>query len=263
MRIACFGVDTGHDLGFISRKDAGLGFHLLTCFRTPFRIRTVRGIESGIPGDCLLFQPDFPQWHTHAEGAGEGFRNDWIQLSGRDTARLATSLGLPWNTLIRTGRPLTLTEDLLHIRQEMLDRAPRWEAVVQHALRGLFLQVAAQRDRARAQTSAGPARARHYRVVAEVRRAVLEDCARQWTVRSMAKQARLGENRFAVLYKAFFGASPIDELIAARISLARTILLNSDDGLERVALRCGFGSVQYFGRIFHRRVGMTPGAFRR
>jgi hypothetical protein len=37
----------------------------------------------------------------------------------------------------------------------------------------------------------------------------------------MARTANLGANRFSVLYRRFFGTSPIDDLLSARIELAK------------------------------------------
>ena len=46
------------------------------------------------------------------------------------------------------------------------------------------------------------------------------------------------------------------------IDAARRLLEQSDDGLEDVAARCGFSTVETFHRSFRRVVGVTPNASR-
>jgi len=79
-----------------------------------------------------------------------------------------------------------------------------------------------------------------------------------WTVAEMAKRANLSEARFSALYRKIFGTSPNDELIRARGEHAQFLLAHTSLPIKAVAGRCGFESVPYFSRAFHRRVGCAP-----
>ena len=75
----------------------------------------------------------------------------------------------------------------------------------------------------------------------------------------MAVNRRWLERQFA----RHLGHSLHDAIIQARVGAARTMLLQTDAGLPTVADRCGFGTVQTFGRQFLAVVGHTPAAWRR
>ena len=48
-----------------------------------------------------------------------------------------------------------------------------------------------------------------------------------------------------------------------RIVQAKRLLELSEESILDIALDIGFSSGSYFGRVFHREVGVTPSAYRR
>jgi AraC family transcriptional activator FtrA len=82
-------------------------------------------------------------------------------------------------------------------------------------------------------------------------------------VEAMARHAGYSERSFARRFRAETGTTPLQWLIARRVSEAQRLLEGSDCGVEEVATRCGFGGAvalrQHFGRV----VGTSPTAYRR
>jgi AraC-like DNA-binding protein len=60
-----------------------------------------------------------------------------------------------------------------------------------------------------------------------------------------------------------FNETPTDHIHRLRIDRARMLFRSTDRSIERVAADVGFTDERYFRRIFKRRVGLTPGQFRR
>ncbi|HEV8682152.1 MAG TPA: helix-turn-helix transcriptional regulator [Actinomycetota bacterium] len=60
-----------------------------------------------------------------------------------------------------------------------------------------------------------------------------------------------------------FNETPTDHIHRLRIDRARMLFRSTNQSIERVAAEVGFGDDRYFRRIFKRRVGLTPGQFRR
>ncbi len=58
------------------------------------------------------------------------------------------------------------------------------------------------------------------------------------------------------------GISPSDYLLEIRLQRARTHLLADEARIEEVAEACGFSSAAYFCRVFKKRHGQSPGAWR-
>lgn len=85
-----------------------------------------------------------------------------------------------------------------------------------------------------------------------------------WTVEDMATRVALSPSRFHAVYKATFGAPPMKELIKARITLAKSILIRQDNlSMPEVAERLGYKNHYHFIRQFKAYTGMTPGAYRK
>ena len=86
----------------------------------------------------------------------------------------------------------------------------------------------------------------------------------KWTVEEMAKMASLSPSRFHAVYKLLFGCAPMQDVIRAKMDLAKTILLMEDKPtLSQVAERLGYKNAQHFIVQFKAATGMTPGSYRR
>ncbi|MEU9338458.1 helix-turn-helix domain-containing protein [Streptomyces sp. NPDC048290] len=82
------------------------------------------------------------------------------------------------------------------------------------------------------------------------------------TVASLAAAVALSPSRFAHLFAQQLGESPMRALREARLQHAARLLEGSDLPVERVAAASGFASPFHFNRVFHRRYGAPPGAYR-
>jgi len=97
-----------------------------------------------------------------------------------------------------------------------------------------------------------------------IRWQILTNAEKKWTVEEMAAMASLSPSRFHALYKALFGSTPMQDLIQAKMDLAKTILLaESKPTLAEVAERLGYKNVQHFIVQFKAATGMTPGTYRK
>ena len=65
------------------------------------------------------------------------------------------------------------------------------------------------------------------------------------------------------VFKKDTGRSIIDHLIERRIDEAKKLLSSPDLSLSKISELCGFADYNYFCRVFKKRVGVTPGAYRK
>ena len=73
----------------------------------------------------------------------------------------------------------------------------------------------------------------------------------------------LSESRFAGLYKNFYGISPINDLIRARVNAAVNALENTGKSISEIAESLGYNNLPHFIRQFHSIVGMSPASYRK
>ncbi len=79
----------------------------------------------------------------------------------------------------------------------------------------------------------------------------------------VAAACGLSADHFGRAFRKSTGLAPHAWLLQARVDRATTLLRNHDQSLSEIALNCGFVDQSHFTRVFVRRVGVTPGAWRR
>ena len=82
-------------------------------------------------------------------------------------------------------------------------------------------------------------------------------------VTAMVRLSGLSERTFVRRFTMATGLSPLDYIHALRLEEAKQLLETRDLPVEMVALEVGYQDGGFFGRMFRRRVGMTPGQYRR
>jgi len=86
--------------------------------------------------------------------------------------------------------------------------------------------------------------------------------AETFRIDSLVRHMGYSRARLFALFKRHTGLTPNDYLVRLRIEKARELLSGSALPIARIAKVCGFGSPEYFGAVFRRYVGMTPGVYR-
>jgi two-component system, response regulator YesN len=79
----------------------------------------------------------------------------------------------------------------------------------------------------------------------------------------IAAHLDVAPDRLLAVFRERFGRTPIAYLREVRLRCAKELLLTTDLPIAAVAVRAGFRDAQYLDRVFGRRFGMTPQAFRR
>jgi len=82
-------------------------------------------------------------------------------------------------------------------------------------------------------------------------------------VAAMVGRSGLRSRTFGRRFRAATGHRPIDYVHALRIDEARHILESSSRSVDEVGFSVGYDDPTFFRRLFKRRAGMTPAAFRR
>ncbi len=82
-------------------------------------------------------------------------------------------------------------------------------------------------------------------------------------VQSMADKARMSRRSFDRKFRAAFGMSANDWLIEQRLLLAKSLLEDSAESMDRVSEASGFGSTITMRYHFKRKFGISPQQFRR
>ena len=89
------------------------------------------------------------------------------------------------------------------------------------------------------------------------------DCARQWTLESLARHAGLSRTSLAERFRKTMGNTPLNYLRSVRMQKAMSELSTSERSLEQIAQEVGYQDAFSFSKVFKRTLGVAPRDFRR
>jgi transcriptional regulator GlxA family with amidase domain len=96
----------------------------------------------------------------------------------------------------------------------------------------------------------------------EVQRFIVEHPDEDLSTEALARRAIMSLRHFTRCFREQVGVSPARYVEDIRLEAARRRLAESQDGLERVASVCGFGSAESLRRVFVRKLAVTPSEYR-
>lgn len=79
----------------------------------------------------------------------------------------------------------------------------------------------------------------------------------------LAALCHLSEDYFIRQFRRAIGQSPLQYILERRVTLAAQRLLFSSESIEQIALEVGFANRFHFSRVFARKIGIPPAAYRK
>lgn len=248
------GVDVKHEREFIINRPHGANDILFLHFLAPIHIYQNGRMTYEKAGACIFYLPPHRQWYS---GIEEGFNHNWFHMSGTDSVKLLGRYNLPRNKVFYPYRTDFIGPLISEIKLERSMSEPHSEKAIAILVEHLVLLLARHLETAE-DARLTPRRAELLARFKKLRAALHNAPEKPWTVEMMARETMLSASRFAVLYKDFFGVSPVINLLQARLSKASWLLTNTTLAIKDVAFQSGFENIYYFSRIFHRQIGCAP-----
>jgi AraC family transcriptional regulator len=87
--------------------------------------------------------------------------------------------------------------------------------------------------------------------------------AKRLSTAELAALVRLSTSHFCRAFKASLGCSPHEYVIQCRMVRAKMLMLQTGISLAQIAAECGLADQAHLCRLFRRRVGISPSAWRR
>lgn len=90
-----------------------------------------------------------------------------------------------------------------------------------------------------------------------------EGCHSDFTVEELGRKMGLGRTRFYTRVKEATGQTPSELLRKYRLEVAARLLLETDDNIEEIREKCGFGNATNFYNYFKRQYELSPQRYRK
>lgn len=100
-------------------------------------------------------------------------------------------------------------------------------------------------------------------VVTQMMHYIEEYAIYNFTISQVADHVGLSVSRASYLFKSTLGQSMIDYAMDIRLSASINQMMYTSMTLSKISENCGFGTYPYFHRVFKRKYGMSPGAYRK
>lgn len=205
-------------------------------------------------GDAFLLFPG--EWHRYRPDPATGWHEHWIGFDGEYARRLMNRFFSPARPVVRVGSDQQLLELTRSIADQMRSPQPGFK----HVAAARTVEVLAV-IRAAAQGSGG-AFSRIEDTMHRARRYLLSRADGTIDLQQLAARLGMSYSRFRSQFKEHTGMPPRQYHLQIRINKAQRLLIESDLTVSEIAAQLGFSSVYYFSRLFRKKTGTSPTAFR-
>jgi transcriptional regulator GlxA family with amidase domain len=100
-------------------------------------------------------------------------------------------------------------------------------------------------------------------LIAKCQEWIAEHYGQSSPVAAMATLSGLAERSFKRRFAKATGVSPLEYVLTLRLEESKHALETSDAPIEAIATQVGYEDSSFFGRLFRRRVGLTPAQYRK
>lgn len=253
MKLHALGIDYRHGRDFAVERPEGSGDNLLVIFKTPARIR-INGEFTVTDADtAIIYQKTSPQYYG---AIGDEFINHWIHFDCEESGEFFERVQLPFNTIIDVKDISAVENLLLQLNLEQVSDGNNRNECIDLYLRLIMAKIGVSSEQKNHNTI-------HYDALRTLRAEIYRNPSRCCSIAEFAESVSLSPSHFQTLYKSEFGVSCYEDVLKARLDMAKYYLKNTLLPINRIAELCGYENDVHFIRQFKSRIGMTAGEYRK
>lgn len=253
MKLHTMGINFRHDKNFYIDRPNGSGDNLIIIFKTPARVY-MSGEVINVPVDsAIVFTGDF---HQQYGADGEEYANHWVHFECDENGSFIKRSGLPFNTIIPVT-DITAVECILDLLSlESVSASANTSENTNLLLRLLLSKLAEGAEK-------NGSSSLHSAALKALRAELHRNPADKRSIAELAEGLSLSASHFQYLYKAEFGISCYEDLLNARLDMAKYYLRSTTLSIKEISELCGYENDVHFIRQFKKRTGTTAGKYRR
>lgn len=237
----------------IVNRPAGTGDILMMFFYDEVIIRSTDGVTRHPPDSLMIW----PRAAGHYYGnPDQSWNHSWTHCDGTAILRLLAREQLPVNRVIPNISAGMVENYLLALHLELTASQVPDAVIVRNILHNWFREIRRLMQPRKSPVSI-PAG------LLAIRWHMETHFAEPMTLPQLARQACFSIPHFSAEFKRYFGIAPIEWLIRLRLRQAAYLLRDHNLRVGDVADKTGYPDHYYFSRLFKKRFGVSPLAYRR
>lgn len=233
---------------FIYRPN-GNRYHTFLHFIKEAEIKIGDKVITAPPDSCIFIARGVPQYY----GSNKGLMHDWMHYDDKSAAFLRKS-GIEENKLLNIVNGTAITKIMSELEYEFFSNQKFSDEIIELKFKELIYSILRNGEL--------PENAKYspldIQTITDVREKMMLNIDKHWTTTKLAMAAQMSHSKFHYIYKTYFGISPIDDLINARIQSAKDILVSENITIRELASKLGYSDVTHFIRQFTSKVGISP-----
>lgn len=228
---------------FVIDRPDGTEDYLFLIFLNDIYIGQNNQLNHYKKGTCLLYTPNQTQYYKNPY---TGFENDWIHFTSDDGNDFFDTIQLPLNTPLELDAYHLIPQYIRRIEKETWMEDIGASQMSDLLIRELLIQVARlnqKEDSLKAESNTEV-------LFRQTRSSILSNPAHPWSIEEMAALTNLSRSRFSHIYADIFGVSPKEDLMRARMDLAKFLLSNDSYTISDIAEKIGYVGIYHFSKQF-------------
>ena len=257
MKVKFMATDSLHSANFYFNREHGTEDYLFVLFKSPAMLWIENDYVEVDNGNCIIFDKKTKQ-NYYARNEID-FLHDFIHFDTEAQHEIVLLESLPKNKPILLLLPSRISASLSNIEKEMHFSSEYQKEIVSSLCTAFLYLLKNETDK----SDKFLLGRKYYRKLYELRMEIYKSPSKTWNLDVATNMVFLSRSYFQHTYKKFFGVSFIDDVIKARISYAKTLLVNENFSILEIAEACGYQSAEHFIRQFSKVVGLTPHQYRK
>lgn len=214
------------------------------------------GTQTIHAGDLFILHPG--EWHRFKPNSNTGWHEHWVEFDGEQARRIMHNPAFsPKQPAYRIGADDQILQLFIEISEATQTQAPGFEQIIATQASQIVARLLA-----RLQDNSPNAR----EMETHIRRAclhILQHAEQTIDYTELSRELGISHSAFRNHFKQITGLPPGQYQIQIRLNKARRLLRNSTLSIQEISEQLGFDSIYYFSRLFKKKTGCSPLAYRR
>lgn len=206
------------------------------------------------PGQAVLYYPH--TGYRYAMHGQEEVQYYWLHFTGSGADKLVKDCRLPNKRLLTLGSSALIVSQFEGLFHDFILRDHCFSLSAASRLLSVCVEISRRLEASEGKQGSNVGRV--YRALSHIH----QNYEKRLTVPFLAELEHISPSRFRLLFREATGLSPMDYITVLRLNHARQLMLQTDNPLGEIARAVGYPDQLYFSRVFKKRTGLTPSAYR-